>query len=196
MASESTSKTVYRFKGRATGEDPTGYYHPRWDRAVPVSVLATTRAEATSKAFAMLGTHPSVRCLRLRRASRHSRVGSRVGLHRRGAAERGVRVMQEEVLRDLVKVHGRTGTYTWLVAWLESSEDDRKVMEEHLADVLNRLTSMGKTRSGRCPACLYKHPLRKDGTLVNYAIGYGISCPGRHRLPIPDGPHADDDPDA
>jgi hypothetical protein len=50
--------TTFRFKGRATGSDPTGYYYPRWDRAQPISVLAETKAEATQKAFVMLGTHP------------------------------------------------------------------------------------------------------------------------------------------
>lgn len=49
---------TYRFKGRATGCDPTGYYYPRWDRAQPVSVLAQTKKEATSKALRMLGDHP------------------------------------------------------------------------------------------------------------------------------------------
>lgn len=50
--------TQFRFKGRATGQDPEGYYYPRWDQATPVSVLAQTRAEANMKAFALLGTHP------------------------------------------------------------------------------------------------------------------------------------------
>lgn len=48
----------YRFKGRAVGQDPTGYFYPRWDLAQPISVLASTRQEATNKAFALLGTHP------------------------------------------------------------------------------------------------------------------------------------------
>lgn len=50
--------TLYRFRGRATGQDPTGYYHPRWDRSTPVSVVANTREDATRKAFTLLGTHP------------------------------------------------------------------------------------------------------------------------------------------
>ena len=49
---------MFRFKGRATGADPHGYYYPRWDLAQAVSVLAETKAEATSKALKMLGTHP------------------------------------------------------------------------------------------------------------------------------------------
>lgn len=53
-----TNQPKFRFVGRATGADPTGYYHPRWDRAQRVSVLAANRGEATRKAFAMFGTHP------------------------------------------------------------------------------------------------------------------------------------------
>lgn len=49
---------TFRFNGRAVGQDPTGYYYARWDRAEPISVLAKSRQEATNKAFAMLGTHP------------------------------------------------------------------------------------------------------------------------------------------
>lgn len=49
---------LFRFKGRATGSDPTGYYYPRWDRATPISVVAATKSEATAKAWPMLGTHP------------------------------------------------------------------------------------------------------------------------------------------
>lgn len=54
----SDTKTLFRFKGRACGSDPEGYYYPRWDKATPVSVLADTKQEATNKAYAMLGTHP------------------------------------------------------------------------------------------------------------------------------------------
>lgn len=50
--------STFRFTGRATGSDPEGYYYPRWDRAQPVSVLAKTKAEALTKAKALLGTHP------------------------------------------------------------------------------------------------------------------------------------------
>jgi hypothetical protein len=52
------SRTVYRFTGRATGRDPHGYYHPRWDQAQVVSVIATTGREAAGKAMDVLGTHP------------------------------------------------------------------------------------------------------------------------------------------
>jgi hypothetical protein len=48
----------YRFHGRATGQDPTGYYHPRWDLAQEISVFAETKNEATAKALQMLGDHP------------------------------------------------------------------------------------------------------------------------------------------
>lgn len=48
----------FRFKGRATGKDPYGYYYPRWDKAQDISVLANTRDEATQKACEMLGDHP------------------------------------------------------------------------------------------------------------------------------------------
>lgn len=49
---------TFKFTGRAAGSDPTGYVYVRWDRAQQVSVLAETRAEATTKALAMLGTNP------------------------------------------------------------------------------------------------------------------------------------------
>lgn len=50
--------TVYRFKGRATGSDSTGYYYPRWDLAQRFSVIAETKADAEAKALQMLGSHP------------------------------------------------------------------------------------------------------------------------------------------
>lgn len=49
---------AFRFQGRAVGQDPEGYYYPRWDIATPISVVADTRQEATAKAFEMLGVHP------------------------------------------------------------------------------------------------------------------------------------------
>ena len=52
------TQPVYRFKGRATGRDPEGYYYVRWDRAKPLSVLANTRQEANEKAWKLLGEHP------------------------------------------------------------------------------------------------------------------------------------------
>lgn len=48
----------YRFKGRATGSDPTGYYYPRWDKARKISVVAETKKQASEKACRMLGDHP------------------------------------------------------------------------------------------------------------------------------------------
>lgn len=53
-----STETMFRFKGRATGNDPTGYYYPRWDRAKEISVVAHDRSEAFTKAFVMLGDHP------------------------------------------------------------------------------------------------------------------------------------------
>lgn len=50
--------SAYRFKGMATGADPTGYYYPRWDLAQDISVVAATKAEATRKALTLLGAHP------------------------------------------------------------------------------------------------------------------------------------------
>ncbi|GAA1148752.1 hypothetical protein GCM10009651_36600 [Microbacterium natoriense] len=52
------TEPLFRFKGRATGSDPEGYYYPRWDRAQPISVIAPTKRAATLKALALLGTHP------------------------------------------------------------------------------------------------------------------------------------------
>lgn len=49
---------AYRFKGRATGCDPYGYFYPRWDKAQSVTVLAGTKREATAKAMQLLGDHP------------------------------------------------------------------------------------------------------------------------------------------
>lgn len=45
----------FRFVGRACAVDNTGYYHPHWDLAQPVSVIAKNRGEAMAKAEAMLG---------------------------------------------------------------------------------------------------------------------------------------------
>jgi len=46
---------VFRFTMRATPADTNGYYHPRWDTAQKLTVLAGTRKEASEKATAMLG---------------------------------------------------------------------------------------------------------------------------------------------
>lgn len=51
-------KARYKFVGRATGVDPEGYYVTRWDLAEAVSVIASTKTEATQKACEILGTHP------------------------------------------------------------------------------------------------------------------------------------------
>lgn len=53
-----TTKPMYEFFGRATGSDPEGYYHQRWDRAQPITVNAETTDEANRKAFQVLGPHP------------------------------------------------------------------------------------------------------------------------------------------
>lgn len=52
------SVPTFRFTGRATGQDPHGYYYPRWDIAKKVEVVAINKSEATALAFDMLGTHP------------------------------------------------------------------------------------------------------------------------------------------
>lgn len=46
---------VFRFTMRATPADTSGYYHPRWDTAQKLTVLAGTRRGASEKATAMLG---------------------------------------------------------------------------------------------------------------------------------------------
>lgn len=40
---------------RACAHDREGYYFPRWDRATPITVKATTEKEALIKAAAALG---------------------------------------------------------------------------------------------------------------------------------------------
>lgn len=52
---------LFRFTGEYVDMDPTGYAMTRWDRATPVSVLASTREEAFQKAWAMLGKPPEGR---------------------------------------------------------------------------------------------------------------------------------------
>lgn len=49
---------TFKFTGKATGQDPTGYVYVSWDNAQDIVVLADTRDEATEKAYAMLGRHP------------------------------------------------------------------------------------------------------------------------------------------
>ena len=50
---------LYTFNTRVIAADPTGYYYPRWDRALPVQVVARTRDEAWDKAAAVMGRPPS-----------------------------------------------------------------------------------------------------------------------------------------
>ena len=57
---------TYLFQTRVIAADPTGYYHPRWDKALPVQVIAKTRAEAWGKAEAVMGRPPSGREWRVR----------------------------------------------------------------------------------------------------------------------------------
>lgn len=49
------SKAKFEFDIRATPKDPTGYYHPRWDNAYKISVIAEDKEQAKSIATAMLG---------------------------------------------------------------------------------------------------------------------------------------------
>ena len=49
------SKPIFRFHGRAVQADNSGYYFVRWDRAQDISVLASTRQQASNKAVDMLG---------------------------------------------------------------------------------------------------------------------------------------------
>lgn len=49
------SDPIFRFTMRAVPADTSGYYHPRWDTAQKLTVLAGTRKEASEKATAMLG---------------------------------------------------------------------------------------------------------------------------------------------
>lgn len=38
--------------------DTSGYYHPRWDRATPIELVAATKDEALLKLWAAAGTAP------------------------------------------------------------------------------------------------------------------------------------------
>lgn len=49
-----TDSPIYLFSLRATERDISGYYFPRWDRARPLEVRATTEREALTKADALL----------------------------------------------------------------------------------------------------------------------------------------------
>lgn len=50
--------TEFEFHLRAVEHDPEGYYFPRWDRATPITVTATTRQQAINTAAAALGPCP------------------------------------------------------------------------------------------------------------------------------------------
>lgn len=45
---------IYLFSLRATERDTSGYFFPRWDRARPLEVRASTEQEAITKADALL----------------------------------------------------------------------------------------------------------------------------------------------
>lgn len=49
------SDPIFQFSMRATPADTSGYYHPRWDQAEKMTILAGTRKEAAEKARVMLG---------------------------------------------------------------------------------------------------------------------------------------------
>src|SRR5690606_11063350 len=46
---------AFKFNMRRIEKDPSGYYHPRWDRATPVSVIAENESEAFKKVWALSG---------------------------------------------------------------------------------------------------------------------------------------------
>lgn len=46
---------AFEFKMRATDKDKSGYYYTRWDRAIPLTVIADNRSEAFKKCWALLG---------------------------------------------------------------------------------------------------------------------------------------------
>jgi len=49
--------SIFRFKLRAVGKDPTGYYCVNWKDAQTITVVAQTLAEAGEKAKEVLGEH-------------------------------------------------------------------------------------------------------------------------------------------
>lgn len=53
---------IFRFTMRCAIQDKSGYYHTRWDKAVPVVVLADTQGAARGKAAAMLDELASGYC--------------------------------------------------------------------------------------------------------------------------------------
>lgn len=50
---------AYRFKGRATGQDPTGYAYANWASGQDIEIIADTREDANAKVPTILGKHPS-----------------------------------------------------------------------------------------------------------------------------------------
>lgn len=43
------------FKFRVAEADSSGYFHTRWDRATPVSVIADSKPEALAKVWTIMG---------------------------------------------------------------------------------------------------------------------------------------------
>ena len=52
------SLPTFRFVGKAVLRRDDPYYITRWDKAEPISVVASSRQEATNKTFAVLGDPP------------------------------------------------------------------------------------------------------------------------------------------
>jgi hypothetical protein len=50
--------TEAQFNFNVTACDAEGYYFPRWDKAIRVSMVATSKQEAINKAAEMLGPTP------------------------------------------------------------------------------------------------------------------------------------------
>ena len=50
-----TNKPLFRFNTQVAESDSTGYYFTRWDRALPVTVIAHSRDEAFKKVRTMMG---------------------------------------------------------------------------------------------------------------------------------------------
>ena len=53
--SDEPEALAYRFKLRRASADRSGFCHTRWDKALPMTVLAATQDEAISKAEAASG---------------------------------------------------------------------------------------------------------------------------------------------
>ena len=49
---------VQRYFYRRAKADREGYYHTRWDQAVPISVIASTEKEALQKVWDLSGEAP------------------------------------------------------------------------------------------------------------------------------------------